>query len=389
MPVTLAVNEHLDDRFDAPLHRNEDAGNDQSRSERKEVALERRLLLDRVRKNEIDCGERHHAEHEGDGVREDLFDDDFDVPQLVFQDRDRERERNQRKWQNRNRRVDRLHRPNDQIRDDVDEQERQEPQRHAEVDPFDLLLADGRRSAIRVRQRHHREREVDREMHDLPLLNQLERVIRRGDGHAIVENQQIDVPKREERRREVQRGNQPFVPDDRTGEQQKEIERQRRKENRRDFFDDLKELVAEVDVAGRRVHVHDEREQRDEIEQRALPPLPSKQSEEANRQIEESDEAEDQVRVVDLQFGHAVRQLQCLMSALHDHRHRRADSAKGLLQPLDFVARRVADDPDLVARPQSRSLGVAVRIDALDDDHAVTARERKIDSLERGPLPLE
>ena len=64
----------------------------------------------------------------------------------------------------------------------------------------------------------------------------------------------------------------------------------------RELLRHLQELVAPVDVAGRRVDVDDEREQRDEVEEPALLRLSAEEREEADGEIEEADEAEDEIR---------------------------------------------------------------------------------------------
>jgi hypothetical protein len=110
MAIALAVQDHLDDRFDLAFHRNQHAGDEQAGAEREEVALHRRALFDETREHEVHGRERDHAERERDRVRQHLFDHDLDVPQLVLEDRDRERERDERQRQNRDRRVDRLRR---------------------------------------------------------------------------------------------------------------------------------------------------------------------------------------------------------------------------------------------------------------------------------------
>src|SRR5438874_4969742 len=237
MPVTLAIDEHVDDRFDAALHRNEYAGDQQSGGERQEVAFERRPLFDHMRQKKVDGGEGHHAEDESDRVSQDFFDYHFDVPKLVLEDRDGEGQRNQRERQNGDRRIDRLDRSDDEPRDDVDHQERQEDEDHAEVDPFDLFPADGGRRAIRVRERYDCEREVDREVGDLPSLNDFQRAIRGGDGDAIAEDQKIDVPQRQNRRWEIESGKKTFVTNDWPREKKEKIQCQRRKENCREFMD--------------------------------------------------------------------------------------------------------------------------------------------------------
>src|SRR5437588_10943112 len=110
------------------------------------------------------------------------------------------------------------------------------------------------------------------------------------------------------------------------------------------LFDDLKDFVAEVDVARRRVDVDDEREQRYEVEERRLAAPAAEEGEEADGEVEEADEAEDQVRVVDLQLGDAVGEVEGAPAARDDHRHFLPDAAEALLQPLDRGGRLVADD---------------------------------------------
>src|SRR5205814_9799830 len=134
----------------------------------------------------------------------------------------------------------------------------------------------------------------------LPSLDDVERTQRLGDFERVVEQQQIDVPQREQRGRNVEQRDLTFVAQHRTREQQKEMQRERRQKNRRDLFDELEKFVAPVDVARGRVDVDDEREQRDEVEEPALGCAASEQCEETDGEIEEADEAEDQVRVVDL-----------------------------------------------------------------------------------------
>src|SRR5207237_753095 len=157
----------------------------------------------------------------------------------------------------------------EQIGDDVNQQERQESEGHAEVDPLDLLLSDRGSRSIRVRQGHYSEGQVDREMRNLPALNDVEGSERRRDGHEVVEDQQIDV---------------------------------------------LEDLLREIDVPCPRVDVGDVREQRDKEEERAFLPSAAEQREETDSQIENPDEAEDQIRVVDLQFWHPIGQPEHLIS---------------------------------------------------------------------------
>src|SRR4029079_8901707 len=63
--------------------------------------------------------------------------------------------------------------------------------------------------------------------------------------------------------------------------------------------------------------------------------------------------------------------------------------AKCLLQSADLRRRRVADDPDLIARFESGARSAAVRIDGLDDDDAVHATKREVDPLARTSLSLK
>ena len=258
MSIALAIDEHLDHRLDPPFDGNQNAGDHQPGGERQEIALQCRSLLDDVREHQVHRGEGDHAEGEGDRIRQDLLDHHFDVPQLVLENGDRERERNQRERQNGDRGVDRLHRADNQIRNDVHQKERQEPQGHAQVDPLDLLLTDGGGGAVGVRQRHDGESEIDREVGQLPALNQIQRAIRRSDRNAVAENQNVDVPQRQERRRHIERGDQSLMPDDRPWEEEEEIQRQRRQKNGGEFFDQLQDPVTEVDVAGRGVDIDDE-----------------------------------------------------------------------------------------------------------------------------------
>src|SRR4029077_8604932 len=212
------------------------------------------------------------------------------------------------------------------------------------------------------------EREVDREMRDLPALNDIERSVRRRQRDAVVEYQEIDVPRRKQRRRDVHRGDQPLVPDNRPGKDEKEVQRQRRQQDRRQLFDELQHLVREIDVARRRVDVDDEREKRDKEEQRALLPSPAEQREETDGQIKKSDEAEDQVGVVDLQFRYPIGQPQHLVRSRDDHRNRLTDPPERFLKAFHLVAWRVADQEDLVAGSKTGLRRATPRIDRLHND---------------------
>ena len=342
-----------------------------------------------MRQQQIDRGEGDHAEDEGHRVGQNLFDDHLDVPQLVFEDGDGEGQRDQRQREDGDRRVDRLHRTEGQKRNDVDQKERKEAEDHPEVDPLDLLPADGGGGAIGVGERDDSEDEVDGEVRDLPPLDQLERAIWRRQRDAVAEQEEIEIPRRQQRRRNPHRREDAAMPDDRPRKDEEEVQRQRREDDRGEVFDQLQRLVERVDVAGRCVHIDDERQQRDEKEERRLAPAPSEEGEEPDGEIEKADEAEDQVGVVDLQLGDAVGEFERLSIARHHHRHLLADATQRLLQPFDLRRRRVADHPDLVAAPKAGGLRVAAGIDRLDHHDAVVAGEGEIDPFERRALPLE
>src|SRR4051812_5193844 len=380
--VAVAVDEHLDDGFDASFDRNQHAGDKQSRGEGEEVALQRGTLFDHVREDQVDCRKRDHAEDERDRVRQDLFDDDFDVPELVFENGDGEGERDERERQDRDRRVNRLHRSADEVRHEVDEQERHEAERHAEVNPLDLLLPDRGSRSICVRECDDRQREVDGEVEQLPVLNELKGAARCGDGETVAENEQVEVPRGKKRGRDVHRGDEPLVANDRPRKDEEEVERQRRQKNRREFFESLQHLVRGVDVAGRRVDVNNERQQRDEKEERRLRPPSSEQREDADGEVEKSDEAEDEVGVVDLQLGDEVRQPGERPSPLHDQRNFLADPPERFLQAFDLGRWRVADEQDLVAGAETAGFGAAAGVDGFDDDDAAVARKGEVDALE-------
>src|ERR1019366_9615019 len=110
-------------------------------------------------------------------------------------------------------------------------------------------------------------------------------------------------PGREQSGRDVHRGDQAPVANDRAWEDEKEIQRQRRKKDRGQLFDELQDFVGEVDVARRRVDVDDERQQSDEEEEDRLATAATKECEKTDGEIKEADEAEDQVGVIDFQLG--------------------------------------------------------------------------------------
>src|SRR4029077_16033899 len=109
---------------------------------------------------------------------------------------------------------------------------------------------------------------------------------------------------------------------------------------------------------------------------------PSEQREETDGQIEKSDEAEDQIGVVDLQLRYPIGQPQHLVRAGDDHRNRLTDPPERFLKAFHFVARRVADQEDLVAGSKTGLRRATPRIDRLHNDDAVIAAECEIDSLE-------
>jgi hypothetical protein len=179
------------------------------------------------------------------------------------------------------------------------------------------------------------------------------------------------------------------LADDRPREEEEEVQRQRRQENARQVLRHLQDFVAPVDVARRRVDVNDKRQQRDEVEESALLRLSSEEREQSNREIEEADEAEDEVRDVDLQLRRPIRDVEDLPGAIDDHRHRTPDAPQRLLHAFDFRGRRPIDHPHRIAGTQTSASRIAAGIDALDDDRAVVALKREVDSLERGAFALE
>src|SRR5207237_7871606 len=98
------------------------------------------------------------------------------------------------------------------------------------------------------------------------------------------------------------------------GKQQKEVERERRERDACEVFDELQNFVARVRVAGGGVNVDDERQQRYEVEQQRLARRAAEEREETDREIEKPDEAEDEIRVIDLQLGRVIRERQCFFA---------------------------------------------------------------------------
>ena len=259
MAVALPIEHPLDHRLDAPLHRNENAGDQKSRGEGEEVALHRRRFFDEAREQEVDRGEGDQAEDQRHRVRQCLLDHYLDVPQLVFEDGDGERERDERQRNDSDGGVERRHVSGRDVRHDVDRDEREEPQDDPEEDPLDLRLADRRGAAEGVAERHHRRGEVETEVDQLPSLDDVERAIRRRDRNAVRECEEIDVPQRQQHRRRIEQCDGTLVRKDRLREEEEEVQRQRREDDRRDLLEDLQHFVDRVDVARGGVDVDDER----------------------------------------------------------------------------------------------------------------------------------
>jgi hypothetical protein len=141
--IGLPVENHLDQGLDTTLDRDQHPCDQKTRSKREEVSLQSQLLLEKALQENVHRGEGDHSEDEGDGVGQHLLDHHFDIPQLVAKNRNSEGQRDQGQRKNGEGRVSGTgaarHEGNQ-----VQQQERNEPDRHPQVNPLDLLfLADG------------------------------------------------------------------------------------------------------------------------------------------------------------------------------------------------------------------------------------------------------
>jgi hypothetical protein len=225
-------------------------------------------------------------------------------------------------------------------------------------------------------------------MQHLPPVDQPYRRGGRGDRDGVPQHVEIDHPEQQQRGDRIDRRDRPPAGQQRPRKAQEEMKSKGREEDARHLLDHEQDLVRQVQLSRWRVDIHHEREQRDQVEERALPARPPEEREQPDRQIEKADEGQKQVLVLDLQRRGRVAQCQRLPIPPHHQRNRTAVT-QGLLQPIQLVTRHSAHDPDLISHPEAGPFGTAPGIDSIHVDHALLPDPVKIEPFERRALALK
>ncbi len=389
----VAVLQPLQGGGDGAARRHQQAGDAEPGGERQQVARQRQLLGDAAVDHQVDQREADDAEQQGQRPGDRVAGDDLDVPQLVAQDGVGESQRHQGQGHDRDRGQQLGHVQPEGVRQVIEDQDRQVAAGHAPRDPLHLAVWLPRRAAPEApdeeRQRGGRQ---DDEVEQLDAIERLDPC--RGqaaEDPAPAGQHQVELERQQGRCRQVEERHQ-MAPaaglPQRRREHQEQVERQGRQQDHGDRVANGDRGEAEVHRRRGGEQVEGRRGQAPEIEQQALAAAVAQQREEADRQIDGADQAEDQKRDVDVERRAVVLDLNDLLPT-QDGQLARRPLLQALGEPFE-----TGNLEDLVSREEScpsllSFLSLSWALDRDDLEHPAPGDRLEAERLERLNLTVD